>query len=237
MARPLVGPVTERVYASLPELYRDADAAQVGPDYPLLRYLSLLLDQLTPVDELRERFSYEGSPAPLASFDGTYGDGTYGAGVYGGILTEAVVTDVATADLVDPARADGRWLPWLAQLLGIGISNLTVAEARAALATPETSWDHGTPSAIAEAAATKLTGTKAVEVTPHYGGDPFTIGIGTLTAETSEADTFGELKAIAPRWADLKALGSFANAKAPAPILGAQPERPAGYRLAHHYTG
>lgn len=142
-----------------------------------------------------------------------------------------------TADLVDPATADAGWLPWLAQLVGVNLTGLTVAAQRTALADPETSWDHGTPGAIAEAAKAGLTGTQAVTITAHYDGEPFAIGIGTLTAETQIADTFGELHAVAPRWADLEALGSFANALAPGPIRAAEVERPAGYRFVHHLTG
>lgn len=141
-----------------------------------------------------------------------------------------------TSDLVDPAAADAGWLPWLAQLVGVDLTGLTVTEQRTALADPSTAWDHGTPGAIADAARAGLSGTQTVEVTPHYDGDPFAIGLGTLTAETDYADTFGELHALAPRWADLEALGSFGNSRAPGPVRAAEVERPAGYTYVHHLT-
>ncbi|WP_053207958.1 phage tail protein [Jiangella muralis] len=53
MTPPAVSEFTARLYADLPELYRDADAAQ--GTYPLLRYLSLLGDIAGDVDTLADR--------------------------------------------------------------------------------------------------------------------------------------------------------------------------------------
>jgi hypothetical protein len=194
---------TGRVYGRLPEAYRNADE---GIGYPLLRYLSLILDQLEPVDDLVDRIEYD------ADVD-------------------------ATSDLVDAATANAGWFPWLAQLVGVDLTGLDVDEQRAALVDPSTSWDHGTPGAIAEAAEAGLTGTQSVVVTPHHDGDPFLIGLGTLDSETVELDTYGELHAYAPTWADLHALGSYAGAAAPFPVIAAESERPAGYTLVRYSTG
>lgn len=195
---------TLRLYDRLPEHYRNADAAD--GTYPLLRYLSLLLDQLEPVDQLAERIDYDRDAGDTGS------------------------------DLVDAATANGRWLPWLAQLLGVRIADRTVAEQRAALADPVAEWAHGSYAALAEAAQVGLTGTKDVTVTPHYDGDPWLIGIGTLDSETPTIDTWAELEAVAPTWADLEALGSFATDKA-SPSVTAERERPAGYTLVAYSTG
>lgn len=228
--RPQVGPITEAVYASLPELYRDADAAQdTGrSNYPLLRYLSLILDQLTPVADYVDRFTYEA----LDDRDNTspawdrYGAGTYGEGTYG---------DTDTADLVDPNTADAAWLPWLAQLLGVDIEGLGTTDARAKLAAPADSWAHGTPAAITAKVRPQLTGGGYVDVIPHYQGDPYTIAVVTKNDETYGATTWGELEAAAPTWGDLEALGSWSNLEAADVMRLAQAERPAGFRLTHVY--
>lgn len=199
--RPDVSDATERLYGRLPEAYLDADAEL---DYPLLRYLSLLLDQLEPVDELLERIDYDAEEG-------------------------------GTSDLVDATGANASWFPWLAQLLGVRLANLTVVEQRAALADPQ--LGHGSPPAIAEAGARGLEGTRTVTVTPHYEEEPYVIGIGTLDSETTALDTFADLKAYAPTWADLHRLGTFAKAKAPLVLAAAEEERPAGYRFVRYSTG
>jgi len=58
MARPVVHAATERLYARLPQLYRDADEAQAdgANGFPLLRFLSLLADQVGAVEDLLARF-------------------------------------------------------------------------------------------------------------------------------------------------------------------------------------
>lgn len=201
--RPDVAPRTDKLYDQLPEAYRDADA---DLDYPLLRYLSLLLDQLDPLDALVERIDYDADEG-------------------------------GTSDLVDGTTANASWFPWLAQLLGVNLDGLTIAEQRATLADPTTSWAHGTPDAIAAAAARGLTGTKAVTVTAHHDDDPYVIGIGTLDSETTVLDTWGELNAAAPTWAALHQFGTFAKAAAPHVLTAAEIERPAGYRFVRYSTG
>lgn len=203
--RPQVGPATEAVYGGLPELYRDADAAQdTGPsNYPLLRFLALVLDQATPLAEYVARFTYD----TLDERDNTdpawprYGTGTLGEGTYGG-------TD--TADLVDPHTADAGWLPWLAQLLGVDATGLTPEETRDRLVDPSTAWAHGTPGAITDRVRPALAGGGYVDVVANYQGDPFTIALVT------KADDTGTLTP-----ADVEAL--------------AEPERPAGFLLPHVY--
>lgn len=229
--RPDVGYATEVVYRGLPELYRDADSTQdTGPsNYPLLRFLSLVLDQLTPLVQLVNRFNYialderfdqptgPGFGAPgeygYGEFgeDGIdllgvptpwqrYGTGTYGLETYG---------DRDTSDLVDPATADAAWLRWLAQLVGVDVTGLTAAQARARLANPSESWAHGTPTILKRLTRAALDNPYAyVAVQAHYSG-AFTIAVITKTAETT----------IPPE--DL--------------LEALEVERPAGYRLWHVY--
>lgn len=54
MPAPVVSAHTARLYADLPEFYRDADAASAG-DYPLLRFAALVLDQAGDVEVLVDR--------------------------------------------------------------------------------------------------------------------------------------------------------------------------------------
>lgn len=160
MARPDVSAFTERYYSSLPAFYRDTDE---GLDWPLLRYLSLLGDQDGEVEDLVDRFAYT---APEDG--GAPGD---------------------TSDLVDPLTADAAWLPWLAQLVGVDLlPELTEAERRNAILIAGAGWRAGTKTAIAEAAALELTGTRYVEVIDHYNGDAFTIGVRTRADETADPD-------------------------------------------------
>lgn len=236
--RPTVGPATEALYARLPELYREADAAQdTGPNnYPLLRFLSGILDQLTPVIELIARLSYvplddryliaDGNSFGIAPPWQRFGDGLLGDDTYG---------DSDTADLVDPYTANAGWLPWLAQLLGINLAGLAVDEQRATLANPADAWAHGTPDALKREARRQAGAAAYVDVQAHHGGDPFVIGIITKNDESYGTTTFAELKEIAPTWADLEALGSYGNAETAAIMLAADVERPAGYQLAHAY--
>jgi hypothetical protein len=56
VSRPDVADFTERLYATLPEFMRDSDAADPSVNgFPLLRYLSLLGDQLGEVEAIADR--------------------------------------------------------------------------------------------------------------------------------------------------------------------------------------
>lgn len=161
MARPAVHALTERIYADLPEFYRDADEAL---DYPLLAFLSLVFDQLGAVSDLIDRIDYIAPDTP--DYDPLLDAGD-------------------TSQLVDPATADPAWLPWLAQLVGIRLNpRLSVADQRAAIAGHSGGWDTGTRAAIAAAAATALTGSRYVSVRPT---GPWEITIYTSPDETASA--------------------------------------------------
>lgn len=171
MARPVVHTTTERIYGGLPGVYRAGDDAQAGgpSGYPLLRYLSLLTDQLGEVIDLLQRFDYY-SPDD------------------GGLAGD-------TSDLVDPATADAGWLPWIAQLVGARLPpGLTVAQQRNAIAGVVAGYLKGTKQGIIAAAQTALTGTKYARVIPLYGGDQYRIELRTRTSET--ASTAAVLAAV-----------------------------------------
>lgn len=242
MARPTFGDVTEETYAALPELYRNSDAAQPdGPsNYPLLRYLAGILDQLDEVTDLMARFEAgsldERGDKPGNEFGVTppwerYGSGTYGAGMYGD-------SDADPADLVDPYYADGAWLPWLAQLVGIELDRSATLEAqRAAIVNASSTWAHATPGAVRAEVAKVLSGERFVEVVTagNLPGDRFVAIIRTRRAETTSSATWGALQAQAPTWGDLNVL-TFANAAAANIILAAEVERPVGTKFRHAYV-
>jgi hypothetical protein len=138
------------LYESLPQRYHDDDEDRsLEPPYdrPLLRYLCGIGEILDALEELVDRIAY----VPLDE-GGEGGD---------------------TSDLLDPATADEAWLPWLARLVGIDVSDvLGVVARRDAIASA--GYVSGTRRAIADAARSALTGSRYVRVDDHaiYGGDP-----------------------------------------------------------------
>lgn len=159
MAPPVVHPTTQRIYDRLPEHYRTADADQVDPDYPLLRFLALIGDQLGELEDLVDRVDY--LPPDEGGLPGD------------------------TSDLVDATTADAAWLPWLAQLVGAVLPpGLSEAAQRDAVQFAPGGWRAATKGAIADAARTALTGTKYVVIRDHYTGDPWKVEVRTRTTET-----------------------------------------------------
>lgn len=140
MPEPAVSATTERLYDRLPEHYRNADQDAAG-DYPLKRYLSLVVDQEGEVETLLDRLDY------VPADEG--GDG-------------------GASDLVDPLTAENRWLDWLAQHVGALLEPvLTEAERRDAVSFAPGGWRSGNKQAIRDAARTELTGTKYAAVYDH----------------------------------------------------------------------
>lgn len=203
-------PTTRRIYDALPEFYRTADDAQPGPaDLPLLRFLSLLGDQLGEVEDLVDRVDYV-----TANDGGTPGD---------------------TSDLVDPYAADVAWLPWLAQLIGVTLPPAVDDPARRdAIAFASSGWRAGTKAGMADAARSALTGTRYVQIVDHYTGDQWLVEVRTRTTETPDpaavlaaiaakdakpvgvelvatnyTTTWALLEAGRPTWADWEAAGSW----------------------------
>lgn len=139
MAEPTYLIATERLYASLPEYMRQADAKQ---NYILKRWVSCIADQQSLVDLLISRIDY----VPTTE---------------GGIAGD-------TSDLVDPVTANVEWLTWLGQLVGVSITpNLSDQEKRDAVRYASSGWRVGTKKALADAAKSELTGTKYAQVYDH----------------------------------------------------------------------
>lgn len=212
MARPVVDATTELLYAMLPEVYRTEDEdLGAGPNgYPLLRFLSLAGDQLGELRTVVGRIDY------YALEDG---------GVAGD-----------TSDLADPATADPAWLDWLGQLVGVALApELTVVGRRDSVAGAAGGFRAGTRPAIAAAAQSALTGTRYVNVLPHYTGDPWKVEVRVRASEvatttaaivaaiiakgakpagvelvvTTVEASWDTLAALRPTWADWDAAGSW----------------------------
>lgn len=158
--RPVFSATTERVYASLPEVYRNEDELR---NWPLLRYLACFVDYAGDVEALYDRFNY------VAPSDGG--------------------PEVGTSELVDPSFADFAWLRWLGQLIGVDVpATLTENEARDAVQFASSGWRAGTKTGIADAAKSALTGSKHVSVEDHHLGDAWTVRLVTRTSETPDVD-------------------------------------------------
>lgn len=168
MARPVVEQATEDVYARLEEFRREAD---VVLDFPLLRYVSLVGDQLGDLAELVDRIDFR-----TEAEGGEPGD---------------------TSDLVDPAVADVAWLPWLAQVVGVRVGNLDTGALRDAIGGAVGSAA-ATKPAVAAAASSALTGTRYVLVRDHQAGSgaggEYDLTVFTLAGETP--DTAAVLLAV-----------------------------------------
>lgn len=115
MARPDVVDLTERTFAQLPEVYRWLDARQHegGADHwPLLRYLSCLVDDADPADRFADLV------LELAAADDPLD----------------VLLDLIAAGDVD-AQA---WLTWLPQWAGVTLDRTdSLADQVAALLAPD----------------------------------------------------------------------------------------------------
>lgn len=162
MTAPEVTAFTTRVYEQMPEAHRVPD---VGLDYPLLRYLSLVLDAVDVVDTLAERFSPVDATGRRR-----------------------------TPELVDPLLADEPWLRWLGQLVGATrLDGLTGISLREAVRFAASGYRVGTKAAIADAARSALTGTRYARVFDHSivtpgDGGRWDVLVVTRTSETPDVD-------------------------------------------------
>lgn len=148
MADPTVHPFTRRLYDELPEFYRDADADNGSPDgRPLLRFLSLVGDQLGAVEDLVDRL-----------------DPDVGAG---SDLLDPYAADAAWL----PFLAQLLGVAFLPPGLSVDDQRAAIAGAVGGwrAGTRQALTD------AARAALTDPSG--YVSVRPHSGGDPFAIGV------------------------------------------------------------
>lgn len=200
MVRPAVHDTTEQVYARLPAFYRTADATL---DWPLLRYLSLLGDQLGEITDLADRIDY------VAEDDG----GAPGE----------------TSDLADPDSADVAWLTWIAQFVGVTLDpEEPIADQRAHLAAADAEiWARGSRAHLRGVVEQLLTGGQYVRITTHHGGSPWVVSIETLPDETPDA-TWADIEQDTPTWAHIEAADTWHGVTSEDVFIATQPLRPAG---------
>lgn len=163
--RPDVTALTERIYAGLPELYRQADLAQAdGPSgFPLLRYLSAITDPLARFEVLLDRLTRTVSET-------------------GEVTAPAALTDPMTADL--------SWLPWLGQLVGVTVDRRqSELEQRDAVRFASAGYRAGTKASVADAARSALTGARYVKVHDHSVSEPGNGGPWDVLLVTRVSDT------------------------------------------------
>lgn len=168
MSEPTYGVTTERLYRRLPEFYRNLDAQN---DWQFKKYIGSMSDELNDIDVLIARLEYippEDRPDYYASLD-QYNTYERPSGLEDPDLGFAPIGE--TSDLLDARTADSAWLPFLAQLIGADISDLTSDEDRRdAILFNYLGFRAGSREALEDAAKRVLTGTKFVRVYPHRNG-------------------------------------------------------------------
>lgn len=178
--------LADRLYARLPEVYRNMDATD--RTWTFKRYLAGLLSPAADIDDLITAINGDrpvGPPAPepwgLPSDELT-------------IWRENRRTRASA--LGDPNQANAAWLPWLAQIVGARLDpGMSEEEKRDTIRYATSGWRAGTRSAIVDAAKSALTGTRYARVLPHTkvnvsddleAGTPWDITIITRTSETPD---------------------------------------------------
>lgn len=158
---PKFGVTTERVYARLPDVYREVDMLN---DYQFKKYVASLTHVMNDVDLLTARFRYMSQVERemfkrFAQTNVIYAhpDRVKGAPELG-----------STSDLVDPLSADEGWLPWIGQLVGVKVTpNMNVFEKRDAIAYAAAGYRAGSKDALEKAVRNVLSGSKYAVALPH----------------------------------------------------------------------
>lgn len=145
---------------------------------PLPTTGQILLDEIGP--------SFPGDDKRFYAFTilmggvGTAMDDTYD-------LVGDVTHGLGWSVLLDPDLCPLKYLPWLAQFAGVELpQGYTEAQARYLIAHPP-AYRRGTISAIKDAVRATIHGTQHIVLMQRLGGDPFAIGIVTLSSETPDA--------------------------------------------------
>jgi len=168
VAEPIYTPTTERLYLKVPEFYRVLDSQN---DWHFKKFISSIGDQLNDIELLVARLEYippEERAEYYASLDefNTY---VRPAGLETETFGYAPIGE--TSDLLDARTSDYDWLPYIAQLIGADISDLTSeADRRDAIIYNYLGFRAGSREALEDAAKRVLTGSKYVRVYPHRDG-------------------------------------------------------------------
>lgn len=161
MARPVVSDATEELYSALEPAWTVQDEAL---DWPLLKFCSALCTMIDSIWEIVQ--PYEGpytAPNPTKPGEGW-------------------------AHVFNPHSSPEFALDWLAQFVGVTVQpGWTVAEKRAAIATPE-GWARGTRAALISAIERTLTGDKHIAFVERQGGNAYQLSVRTQESETPDED-------------------------------------------------
>lgn len=161
MSEPVFSVTTERLYDKLPDLYRETDALN---DYQFKKYIASIADSLGEIDLLVERFRYR-SQIEL-EMRRRYAQ-RYTVYTHASREINAPALG-STSDLVDPTAADAKWLPWLAQLVGVEIDpNEPTAFNRDSIRYASSGFRAGSKNALETAVRKVLTGSKYALAMPH----------------------------------------------------------------------
>ena len=165
---PIYEATTERLWRHIPEIYRRYDA---GNDWQFKKYISAIGSQQNIVDTLIERFTKV--PAnELASFKANLDPITDNYSRPEGIENEDIGFEplLETSDLVDARTADSEWLPFIAQIQGVNLTNSDISVRRYALLYSNTSYMAGSILSIKSVIQSYLSGSKYIAIYPHHDG-------------------------------------------------------------------
>lgn len=117
--------------------------------------------------------------------------------------TDAELAIASSSDLGDPALAPREWLEWLAALGGVDLTAVPQQQTRAYLISAAT-HARGSVAAIQSRCGLTLTGSRTVDVTTHYLGDPNRVQVAMYTTEVPDTDvSTAAAKVECPAWLEL----------------------------------
>jgi hypothetical protein len=105
------------------------------------------------------------------------------------------------AILFDVENVPAKWLPWLAQFVGVDLTKSPdTATSRSWIKSP-IGYQRGTTAAMRLAGQSTLTGTKTLFFYTRYGGAPFAIKAASLESETASSTATKEaIESMMPAW-------------------------------------
>jgi hypothetical protein len=161
----------------MPEFYFDKDGLEENPNYPMFRFAEVLSSKMHDVMQVYSNwFRYEVTEFP----------------------PNASTTDTWTrSSLVDSSAIDEQYMYWLFQFTGRPLQKQIYTDGDAQivdvrsfaewqLSTSSYGRGAGTKQALVGAIQQVLTGSKRVALTPNKDGNPWVIGVTTITSETPD---------------------------------------------------
>lgn len=187
---PAVNPFAERLWARLPQAYRDFDALD---GYPLRLYIDAVTQLPGALHTVIERIAGERAAGPARPEPWS-------------LSPEALEQWRATrvnrsSALGDPFQADDVWLDWLGQIVGTSLHFVSdEVSRRNAVRYAVAGWRAGTRPSIEYAARPTLTGSQYARCVPHMRGDatpPTVWDVAIITRASETPDSGATVDAIA----------------------------------------